>query len=115
MKRTRSWSSNKIAPNQEQEWADPKLPGEPPKTKRNKFGAIYKSKPTSKKPRTIYREFRKRPDKSKKRSKFRHITREEQIALKEIRNWDEQTTRMQDKGSRFVILDNSEYEEKVQH
>ena len=48
--------------------------------------------------------------------KFRHnITKEEQIALKEIKNWDEQTIRIQDKGSRFVILDNSDYEEKVQH
>ena len=48
--------------------------------------------------------------------KFQHnITREEQIALKEIRNWDEQTIRIQDKGSRFVILDNLDYEEKVQH
>ena len=48
--------------------------------------------------------------------KFQHnITREEQIALKEIRNWDEQTIGIQDKGSRFVILDNLDYEEKVQH
>ena len=35
--------------------------------------------------------------------------------MKEIRNWDEQTIRIQDKGSRFVILDNVDYEEKVQH
>ena len=53
---------------------------------------------------------------TKKLKKFRHnITREEQFALKKIRNWDEQTIRIQDKGSRFVILDNSDYEEKVQH
>ena len=43
-----------------------------------------------------------------------NITREEQIALKEIRNWDKQTIRIQDKGSRFVILDTLDYEEKVQ-
>ena len=37
-------------------------------------------------------------------TKFRHnITREEQIALEKIRNWDEQTIRIQDKGSSFVI------------
>ena len=48
--------------------------------------------------------------------KFRHnITRGEQVALKEVRNWDEQTIRIQDKGSRFVMLDNSDYEEKLQH
>ena len=34
--------------------------------------------------------------------------------MKEIRNWDEQTIRIQDKGSRFVILDNLDYKEKVQ-
>ena len=35
--------------------------------------------------------------------------------MKEIRNWDKQTIRIQDKGSIFVILDNLDYEEKVQH
>ena len=47
-------------------------------------------------------------------SLFRHnITREEQTALKEIRNWDTQTIRIQDKGSSFVTFDNSDYQEKV--
>ena len=41
--------------------------------------------------------------------------REEQIKLNKIRNWDKQTIRIQDKGSRFVILDNSDQEGKVQH
>ena len=41
--------------------------------------------------------------------------REKQILLKEIRYWDQQTTKIQDKGSRFVILDNSDYKEIVQH
>ena len=35
--------------------------------------------------------------------------------MKEIRNWNKQTTRIQDKWSRIVILDNSDYEEKVQN
>ena len=48
--------------------------------------------------------------------KFRNnIMRKEQIALKDMRNWDEQTIRIQDKGSRFVVLDHLDYEEKVQH
>ena len=37
----------KITSNQQKERADPKMPGEPHHTKKNKFGAIYKSKPTS--------------------------------------------------------------------
>ena len=35
--------------------------------------------------------------------------------MKEIRNWDKQTIRIQVKGSRLVILDNSDYEEKLQY
>ena len=35
--------------------------------------------------------------------------------MKEIRNWDKQTIRIQVKGSRLVILDNSDYDEKVQY
>ena len=41
--------------------------------------------------------------------------REEQIALKQIKNLDEKTIRIQDKESRFEMLDNSDCEEKVQH
>ena len=48
--------------------------------------------------------------------KIRHnLKREEQIALKKIGNWDQQAIRILDKGSRFVILDNSDFQEKVQH
>ena len=78
---------------------------------------MYKSKPTSNKNLELFIENLEKdlinPENVKK---FRHnITREEQIALKEIRNWDEQTIRIQDKGSRFLLLDNLDYEEKVQH
>ena len=48
--------------------------------------------------------------------KFRHnITKEEQITFKGIRNCDKQTMRIHAKGSRFVILDNSDYEKKVKY
>ena len=106
-----------IAPNQEQERANPKIPGDPPKPKKNKIGAMHKSKPTSNKNLELFIEnLGKDLINPKNIKKFRRIiAREEQIALKEIRNWDEQTIRIQDKVSRFVILDNSEYEEKVQH
>ena len=44
----------------------------------------------------------------KKVKRFRHHnTTEEQAALKEIRNQDEETIRTQDKGSKLIILDNS--------
>ena len=106
-----------IAANQEQERANPKKPGDPSKTKKSKIGAIYKSKPTSNKNLELFiGNLEKDLINPKNVKKFRHnITREEQIALKEIRNWDQQTIRIQDKGSRCVILHNSDYEEKVQH
>ena len=34
--------------------------------------------------------------------------------LKEIKSWDDKVVRVQDKGSRFVILENEVYEEKIQ-
>ena len=105
-----------IAPIQEQERADPKIPGDPPKTKKNKIGAMYKSKSTKKNLELFKENLEKDLINPKNVRKFQHyITTEEHIALKEIRNWDEQTIRIQDKRSTFVILDNLDYEEKVQH
>ena len=38
-----------MVPDQEQERADPKIPGNPLQKKKNKIGAMYKSQPTSNK------------------------------------------------------------------
>ena len=35
--------------------------------------------------------------------------------MKEIKSWDDRVVRVQDKGCRFIILENETYEEKVQH
>ena len=43
-----------------------------------------------------------------------NILKEEKEALKEIRSWNNQTVRVQDNDSRFVILDNNDYEQKIQ-
>ena len=37
----------------------------------------------------------------------------ERIALKEIKNWEDKVVRVQDKGSRFVIMDKEDYVTKV--
>ena len=42
------------------------------------------------------------------------ILKEEIEPLKEIRLWNNQTVHVQDKGSRFVILDNNDYQLKIQ-
>ena len=43
------------------------------------------------------------------------LNKNEQLALKEIKSWDDKVIRVQDKGSRFVVLSNNVYESKVQH
>ena len=35
--------------------------------------------------------------------------------MKEIKSWDDKVIRVQDKGSRFVVFSNNDYESKVQH
>ena len=41
--------------------------------------------------------------------------KEEKLALKEIISWDEKVIHVQDKGSRFVVLETNIYIEKVEH
>ena len=43
-----------------------------------------------------------------------NLNKNEKSALKEIKYWDDKVIRVQDKGSRFVVLSNG-YESKVQH
>ena len=40
---------------------------------------------------------------------FHNITKNERTALKEIKTWNDFCVRVQDKGSRFVILSNEDY------
>ena len=35
--------------------------------------------------------------------------------MTEIKSWDDKVIRVQDKGSRFVVLSNDDYDSKVQH
>ena len=44
-----------------------------------------------------------------------NLNKNEKLALKEIKSWDDKVIRVQDKGSRFVVLSNNDYESKVQH
>ena len=43
-----------------------------------------------------------------------NMTTNEMKALKEIKSWKENVVRVQDKGSRFVVLSNQQYEDKIQ-
>ena len=101
-----------MASNQEQERTDPKIPGDLAKTTKSKISVMDKSKPTLNKNLELFIENLERDLINPKNvKKFRHnITREEEVPLKEIRNWDKQAIRVPDKGSRFLILDSSDYE-----
>ena len=44
-----------------------------------------------------------------------NLNKNEKLALKEIKSWDDKVICVQDKGSRFVVLLNKDYESKVQH
>ena len=44
---------------------------------------------------------------------FHNITKKERVALKEIKTWKNCCVRVQDKGSRFVVIWNDEYCKKV--
>ena len=41
--------------------------------------------------------------------KYVILSKEKKAALKDIRNWDKNVVRVQDKGSRFVVMDNEDY------
>ena len=43
------------------------------------------------------------------------ISKDEKIALKEIKNWDKNIVSEQDEGSRFVILYNKDYVKKIEY
>ena len=44
-----------------------------------------------------------------------NLNKNEKLALTEIKSWDDKVIRVQDKGSRFVVLSNDDYDSKVQH
>ena len=44
-----------------------------------------------------------------------NLNKEEKLALKEMKSWDDKVIHVQDKGSRLVVLDTNNYIEKVEH
>ena len=45
--------------------------------------------------------------------KRENISKREQNALKEITSWKDEAIRVEDKDSRFIILENRDYEQKI--
>ena len=44
-----------------------------------------------------------------------NLNKDEKVALKEIKSWDDKVIRVQDKGSHFVVLNTCDYVENVEH
>ena len=44
-----------------------------------------------------------------------NLNKDVEVALKEIKSWEEKVIRVQDKASRFVVLSTCDYVEKVEH
>ena len=42
-----------------------------------------------------------------------NLSKDEKAALKDIKNWDKNVVRVQGEGSRFVVLDNEDYVQKL--
>ena len=45
--------------------------------------------------------------------KRENISKRKQNALKEITSWKDEAIRVEDKDSRFIILENRDYEQKI--
>ena len=83
----------------------------PPPIKTNKFTPLYRSKETDSKSLEMFIEKIEKnlfnPENVKK--VHHNLSKDEKAALKDIRYWDKNVVRVQDKGSRFVVLDNEDY------
>ena len=91
-------------------------PGEPP-PKINPYQQLYRSKPSTNNSVELFIKSTEKglfnPNNIKKaRNNF---NKEEKLALKEMKSWNDKVIRVQDKGSRFVVLDTNSYIEKVEH
>ena len=42
-------------------------------------------------------------------------TQQQQLEVREIESWEDKVIRVQDKGSHFIVLNTSDYVEKVEH
>ena len=89
-------------------------PGKPP-PKANPYQQLYRSKPST---NNSVKLFIKSIEKellnpNNIRNIRNNLNKEENLTLKETKSWDDKIIRVQDKGSRFVVLDTNSYIEKV--
>ena len=89
----------------------------PPPVKTSKFAPLYRLKETVNKSLEIFiKKIEKdlfNPENLKKLS--HNLSKDKETALRDIRNWDKNVVRVQDKGPRFVVLNNEDYVKKVEN
>ena len=85
--------------------------------KANPYQNLYRSKPsTNNTVESFINGIEKERFNSNNIGKIRNnLNKEEKQALKEMKSWDDKVIRVQDKGSRFVVLDTNSFIEKVEH
>ena len=83
----------------------------PPPVKTKKFAPLYRLNETDNKSLEMFIEkIEKDLFNYENVKKVRHnLSQDEKAAQKDIRNCDKNVVRKQDKGSRFVVLDNEDY------
>ena len=92
------------------------LPPPPPRQDK-RDGPLYHSKPTKNRSLELFIEniekdlFNRTPLVWTRPN----ISKREQNALKDIKSWKDQTIRVQDKDSRFIILQNRDYEQNIEY
>ena len=87
-----------------------------PPRKKSMTSRLYHSKETKCKSLKLFEAMENdlfKPSNIRKPRK--NLNKNENLALKEIKSWDDKVICVQDKGSRFVVLSNNDYESKVQH
>ena len=82
-----------------------------PPPKINPYQQLYRSKPNTNNSvelfiKSIEKELFNRNNIKKTRN---NLNKEETLALKEMKSWNDKVIRLQDKGSRFVVLDTNSY------
>ena len=90
--------------------------GKPP-PKVNLYQQLYRSKPSTNNSvelfiKSIEKELFNPNNIKKTRN---NLNKEKKLALKEMKLWNDKVIRVQDKGSRLVVLDTNSYIEKVEH
>ena len=89
-------------------------PGKPP-PKANPYQQLYRSKPSTNNSVELFIKSIEKElfNPNNIRNIRNNLNKEENLTLKETKSWDDKIIRVQDKGSRFVVLDTNSYIEKV--